>query len=130
MKLAFKRYGSGYSEKEVPVIFNILTLKMVCKEFGVDFKGIDEIRKKEPYEFMVELLYQGYISACKESYKKPKYGKEKAILWYEKMSQTTQDELVKLMSDFLSEWHDEEPDKKKVKTVLHGENLTDLQLVS
>jgi hypothetical protein len=113
MKLAFKNRLFGYSEKDVPVEINILTLKNVCKELGIDFYGIDLLKKKEPFDFMCEFLFQAYISACKESFTKPKYTRLNAIIWYENLSQTAQKELAKLISDFYSEWKEITKDKKK-----------------
>lgn len=121
MKLAFKRYGFGYTLKEVPVEFNILTLKMISKELDIDFWELSTYAAKNKFEFMYELLYQGYISACKEKYSKPKYDRTKAIIWYEHISKETEDQLSEMLKGLFGDIKSMSPaGKKKVKREQHG----------
>jgi hypothetical protein len=127
MKLAFKRkYGFGFVEKEVPIILNLGTLEAVCKALKIEFWQITEVLKKNDFDFIVELLYQGHISAYKEILSKlsrlelrlglipPKYGPEKAVIWKEYMSQTAQKEFTELMTVLFGELT-KSADKKKEK---------------
>lgn len=88
MKLAFKRLSFGFKEKEVEITLNIGTLEAVCKDLGIEFFDIGNKAKNNPDDFRTELLYQGYITACKDKYKKPKYSMTNAIIWNEYLSQS------------------------------------------
>lgn len=87
MKLAFKNWGTGYSYKEVPIKINIGTIEDVGKEFGVEFWRVWEIAKENSFDFKVELLYQGYLTAHCEAHKArqvkgfPKYTRINACIW-------------------------------------------------
>lgn len=115
MRLAFKNWGFGYSEKEVPVIFKIGTLEDVCNAFKIEFWQIGDKIKEESFDFSVELLWQGYLTACKESYTKPKYKEIQAILWYEHLSQKSQKEFTVLVNELFGKIT-EAYTKKKVNT--------------
>ncbi len=100
MRLAFKNgFSFGYSEKEVNVTLNIGTLEAVCKALEIEFWQITDEVKKNNFDFTVELLYQGYITACKEKFRKPKYDRAKAILWHEHMSKAAQKEFMEKMTE-------------------------------
>jgi hypothetical protein len=115
MKLAFKkRFGAGYFEREVPVMLNIGTLEAVCDMLKIEFHQIGESLKERDYDFIVALLYQGYITACKDRYEKPEYSLLHAAVWHEYMSQKSQQEFVKMMQGLLGKMQPGE-DKKKVK---------------
>ena len=88
MRLAFKNWGFGFSEKEVEITLNIGTLEAVCKDLDIEFYEIGDKAKVSPDDFRTELLYQGYITACKDRYSKPKFDKVKAIIWNEYLSQS------------------------------------------
>ena len=103
MRLAFKRLGFGFTEKDVDVLLNIGTLEAVCKSLDIEFWQIADEVKKNNFDFTVELLYQGYITACKDQYKKPKYDKTKAILWNDNMSKSAQKEFMEKMTDLFGE---------------------------
>ena len=104
MKLVFKRrFGLGYVEREVPVTLNLGTLEAVCKALKIEFWQIGEAIKKNDFDFIVELLYQGYISACKDRYQRPKHGHEKAVIWKEYMSQSALKEFTEMMTILFGE---------------------------
>ena len=115
MRLAFKNWGIGYSEKDVPIVLKIGTLEDVCKAFGIEFWQISEKIKEEGFDFSIELLWQGYLTACKESFKKPRYKKIQAIIWYEHLSQSAQKEFSALASDLFGKVT-ETSTKKKAST--------------
>lgn len=100
MRLTFKRrFGFGFTERDVPITLNLGTLDAVCKALNIiGFRQISDIVKKNNFDFTVELLYQGYLTACKEKFRKPKYDREKAVLWYEHMSHSSQKEFMEMMA--------------------------------
>lgn len=117
MKLAFRnKWGFGFSEKEVDVKFNLGTLESVCKALEIEFWQISDTVKKNNFDFTVELLYQGYITACKDKYQKPKYDLVHAAYWYDQMSKTAQDDFKVLMTELFGEISkmSKEKGKKKV----------------
>lgn len=81
-------------ERDIEITLNIATLEALAKDMGIELYQISERTKKDPHVFMIGLLYHGYITACKDRYEKPKYGKINAMLWYEKMSKEAQEELL------------------------------------
>jgi hypothetical protein len=103
MRLAFKRLGFGFKEKEVDIILNLGTLEAVCKALGIEFWQITDELKKNTFDFTVELLYQGYVTACKERFRKPKYDRVKAVIWHEYMSQSTQKEFSEMITVLFGE---------------------------
>jgi hypothetical protein len=114
MKLVFKRrFGLGYVERDTPITLNLGTLEAVCKSFNIEFWQMAETFKKNDFDFIVEILYQGYISACKDRYKRPKYKLSDAATWKEYMSQSAQKEFADLMTDLFGNLTKAAPDKKK-----------------
>ena len=118
MKLAFKRLGFGFTEKEVEITLNIGTLEAVCKSLGIEFFQIGDEIKKNNFDFTVELLYQGYVTARKEMLfelrlskiglifyilSHPKYDREKAFIWNEKLSKKAQKEFMEKMTGLFGE---------------------------
>jgi len=81
-------------EREIEITLIIATLEALTKDMGIELYQISERIKKESHIFMIELLYHGYIIACKDRYEKPKYNKTNAIFWYEKMNKESQSELL------------------------------------
>jgi hypothetical protein len=127
MRLSFKNWGFGYSEREVPITLKIGTLEDVGKSFDIEFWQIGEVMKKESFDFMVELLYQGYLTACKESFKKPKYTRLNAIIWQEHLSVKSQNELYALLQELLGRLKKTNIKKKEQKVEQPGENSEVLQ---
>ena len=121
MRLAFKNFSFGYTLKEVPITLKIGTLEDTCNTLGIEFWQMGDYLKKENIDFITELLYQGYVTACKESFKKPKYSRIKAIIWYEHMTKEAQKEFMGLMTDLFGKLQ-KSGDKKKVKAKQAGEN--------
>jgi len=100
MKLAFKRIGAfGFYEKDIPIIFNLGVLEAVAKFLEIEFYQINDISRDQSYDFIAALLYQGYIAACKDRYKKPKYSFAHAVIWKEYISQSAQKELLDMMDE-------------------------------
>jgi len=110
MKLAFKNRFIGYSEKDIDIILNIGTLEAVCKSLDIEFWQISDAIKNKGFDFSVELLYQGYLSACKLKYetskkrfeRTPKYTLFHAAYWHEHLSKEAQKELLEKMNVLLS----------------------------
>jgi len=104
MKLAFKRIlAFGFYEKEVPIILNLGTLEAICRALSIEFWQIAEAIKKNNHDFTLQLLYQGYIMACKDRYKKPKYTIKEAAVWKEYLSQSSQKELLIMITTLFGE---------------------------
>ena len=113
MKLAFRnKFSFGYREKEVPIVLNIGTLEATCDMLGIEFHQIGEILQNKDYDFILSLLYQGYITGCKELYQKPKYKFSHAVIWHEYMSKKSQEEFVALTQKLIGKLQGK--DKKKV----------------
>lgn len=103
MRLAFKnKYSFGYSLKEVEIIVNMASIELACQQLKINFWQMSDFARKFPFDYMTELLYSGYIIACQKRYEKPKYGKEKAILWNENMSATAKQEFAEKINVFVS----------------------------
>jgi hypothetical protein len=104
MKLAFRnKFFKGFTKKEVDILLNLGTLESLCKDLEIDFWQMDEYAKKDNYDFMVNLLYCGYIADCKEHYKKPKYTLTQAFIWFENMSYEAKNELNEKMVELSGE---------------------------
>ena len=118
MKLAFKnRWSFGYSLKEVDIHINFGTLEAICKELEIDFNDMNKLSSSNDHDFRVSLLFQSYITACKERYEKPKYGYEKAVIWNEYMSESARKELSDKLLEFsgeITKMVGKEKSKKKV----------------
>lgn len=100
MKLLFKnKWRKGYYEKDVDIVLNFGTLEPLCCELGIEFNNMDEFAKSNSFDFMTALLWHGYISACKENYKKPEYTKVQSIIWYAKISKESEAELKQLLTE-------------------------------
>jgi hypothetical protein len=118
MRLVFKRYVFGFVEKDIPVVLNIGTLEAVSKALGIEFWQIAAEMKRDAFEFGVQLLYQGYLTACKESFKKPKYTELHAVIWYEHMSKEATKEFMDMMTRLFGEITKTWARKKKVKKTI------------
>jgi len=125
MKLAFRTIW-GYREKEVDILLNIGTLLNVSKGLGIEFFEIADKMKVDNYNFTVEMLYQGYISACVERYKNhkskryPIYTRSHAQLWTEHLSKEATKEFIDKMTELFGELSKTTVNKKKVTTKQPG----------
>lgn len=120
MKLAVRKwFSNGFRFEEVPITLKIGTLEDVCSSFGIEFYQVGDYSKDHHYDFMVELLYQGYLTACKESFKKPKFKPFHAHFWFELMSQSAQKEFTDMLNGLMGKIQGG-GSKKKVKQ--HGKN--------
>jgi hypothetical protein len=84
IKMPFKN-GFIFREREVPFLFKIMTLEIVADEMGMEFGEIFSSAGNAEIHVYTELLWAGYIAACKESYEKPKFSREQGIFWAEFM---------------------------------------------
>jgi hypothetical protein len=114
MKLAFRNKFFGYTEKEVDITLNLGTFEAVCKAMGLVFKDIEKEIKND--SFIIELLYQGYITNCKDRYHKPEWARDHAKLWQENMSKAAQKEFMEKVTVFFGDIKAMAGDKKKVKS--------------
>jgi|WetSurMetagenome_2_1015567.scaffolds.fasta_scaffold428745_2 hypothetical protein len=94
MKLAFKYKMWGYFERDVKITLKIGTLEDMKNDLGIEFFEIGDMIKKDVAKLMTNLLYFGYITSCKESFKKPKYTKDNALFWYDHLSEQSRKELI------------------------------------
>jgi hypothetical protein len=116
MRLSFKRLGFGFVEREVPVLLKMGTLEDFCDAFEIDFWQIQDLKLTE-FDFNVELIWQGYLTACRQTYKKPKYDKVKASIWIEHMSQTSKVEWIKMISELMGRIKETTVKKKEAKKI-------------
>lgn len=103
IKMPFKR-GFIFREKEVPFLFRIMTLEMVCDYLNIDFLGAEfgEMFKKHSEEDISRaFVWNAYLAACKEMYKKPKYTIHHAFSWIEYMSKESREAYLKEMQNLL-----------------------------
>jgi hypothetical protein len=115
MRLAFKnKYSFGYSLKEVEITLNLAAIESACKELNIELWQMPDYARKNAFDYMTELLYAGYIIACKDRYKKPKWSKINAIFWNEQMSITARDEFTEKINVFISGTNNPTKSKKKV----------------
>jgi hypothetical protein len=111
LRMPFKR-GIIFREKEVPFLFKIMTLEMTCDLLGVDWGDIFSKQNSES-DIYSSLIYCGYLAACKELYKKPKYTEIQAIFWSEYMSAGTRKEVLAEITKLLG--YIKEVGEKKVE---------------
>lgn len=116
MKLTFRKIGGFYKDKDIPITIDLGTLEDTCEGLGIEFHEITETLKNRNYDFSIELLWQGYITACKDAYKKPKFTRSHAIIWNEHLSKEASQEFVKKMTDLLGKIGKTTTNKKKVTT--------------
>lgn len=113
IKLPFKK-SFGYTEKEVPILINMGTLENVCVMLEVEFGDLSDSLKEKGTDFFVAIMYQGYLSACKEVYQKPKYTFHHAVIWQEHISQGSMKKLLRMVETFIGKYKITDS-KKKVK---------------
>ena len=114
MKVAFNTLW-GYKEKEIEVTINIGTLEAASKGLGIEFFQVSKSMQDDIRNFSIEILWQGYITACKNRYKKPKYTRSHAMIWYEKMSKEATKEFVDKMTGLFGELTKASVSKKKIQ---------------
>lgn len=114
LNLPFKKWFY-FTEKPVEVNLNLGVLEDTCKHFGIDFWQITETIKDKDFDFSVELLYQGYLDGCRRGYKKPKYNRIHAGIWYEYMSVSEKGKYLELMRALFGSVSKSYGGKKKVK---------------
>ena len=98
IKMPFKR-GFIFREKEVPFLFRIMTLEMVCDYLKVDFGEIFSGNSEE--DVSRAFVWNAYLAACKEMYKKPKYTIHHAFSWIEYMNKESREAYLKEMQNLL-----------------------------
>ena len=106
-----------YKEKPIEIVLNIGTLEAICDDLKIDFWQIGEKVKENEFDFSSLLLYYGYITACQKKYKKPKYNKTHASIWYNYMSIPEKKKFIQMMTELFGKMSSAyKGDKKKVKT--------------
>jgi hypothetical protein len=114
MKLVFKnKEGYSYFFADVPITLKIGTLEDMCLELKIEFYEIGELATNDLAFLMTNLLYFGYITACKESFTKPVYSKDNAPIWFENISQQSYNELASKIQILMGEMAN--MNKKKVE---------------
>jgi len=113
LKMPF-RFAGLIREKEVPFLFKIMTLEMVCEQLGIDIGELDEKSKVSNYDLSLSIVWNGYLAACKEIYKKPRYKFSHAVVWHEYMSQEARDQYIKEIQELTGKMT-EKAGKTKVK---------------
>lgn len=104
MKLAFKnKKGDSYFFADVPITLKIGTLEDMRLELKIEFYEIGELAIKDLAFLMTNLLYFGYITACKESFIKPVHSKDNATIWFENISQQSYNELANKIQILMGE---------------------------
>ena len=93
------KHGPFLIEKEVPFLFKIMTLEMICEQLEVEFGEMFDTKKVKSNDLAIAIIWNGYLAACMDLYKisgykyfrTPKYNYQNAIVWHEFMSQKTRD---------------------------------------
>jgi hypothetical protein len=115
LRVPFKR-GIIFREKNVPFLFKIMTLEMISDSLGQEFGEIFS-KKNADTDVYEAIIWNGYLAACKETYKKPKYNEIQAHYWANYMSAETRqilvEEVKKLMGFLVGDKAGSEELKKK-----------------
>lgn len=110
LKVPFKTWRL-LTEKDVDFVFKIATLECATNE--VLKCGLQDIGKQNPYDLNTAILYAGYIIACKDKYKRPKYKLEHAIFWMQHMSTESRTCFTGACLELLGEMKSVKGEKKK-----------------
>jgi hypothetical protein len=116
LNLPFKEWFF-YHEKPVEIVLRIGTLEDLCEELKIEFWQISDYLKKDDLGFSSLLLYHGYLTACEKKFKKPKYNRTHAIIWYNYISAEEKKKFIDLMTALfgkISAAYKGDTDKKKV----------------
>lgn len=108
------RTGFIFREKEVPFLFKIMTLEMVCEYLGIEFGNMYSSGHSEE-DISRALIWNAYIAACKELYKKPKYKESHAHTWVGYMSKDSRELYLKEMQSLLGRLDKKEKGSDEVK---------------
>jgi hypothetical protein len=109
LKVPMKR-GLFYREVELDFVFNIGTIEAACDRLKIEFWQMGE---HDSYDFTLAILLEGYLSACKEKYKRPKYGIGHAAYWMEHMSRGEAVKFATCMQDLMGKLKEGVGQKKK-----------------
>jgi tRNA G10 N-methylase Trm11 len=124
LKMPFKVAGILFREKEVPFMFKIMTLEMVCEHLEISLQELFSKKDINNYDLSLSIVWNGYLAACMELYKEtkhkyyrtPKYSFTNAVIWHEHMSQDARDKYVKELQEMLGKFKgnsETETDEKK-----------------
>jgi len=95
------RRGHWVIEKEVPFLFKIMTLEMIADYLKIPMEDLFKEENLRSEKMPLALVWCGYLAACKESYRKPKYKEIEAVKWNEYMPKGSRDLLTKAMGELL-----------------------------
>ena len=98
LNVPFKSRWSGINVKEVDFLFNIGTIEAACDRLGIEFWQMAE---HDSYDFTLALLYEGYLTACRFKFVKPKYTFAHAVIWLENMSRAESQVFAKYMAELM-----------------------------
>jgi hypothetical protein len=117
IKMPFLRWKVVH-EEEVPFLFKIMTLELICEYFKIPIEELFEEKTVNHENMSLALVWCGYIAACKDLYKKPRYTVKDAKRWDEYMPKSSRDmiglEVAKLFGNISkSDKKIEDSEKKK-----------------
>lgn len=97
LRLPFRKMGLTV-ERDVDFLFNIASLESACERLGIEFYQMSEVPQQD---FILAVLFEGYLTACRYKYKKPKYNFAHAVYWMEYMNRTEMAAFTKYMQDLM-----------------------------
>jgi len=93
LRMPFKK-GFIFREKEVPFLFKIMTLEIVADYLKIPLDELFEHELISSDKMPQAFVWAGYLAACKEMYKKPKYKEEDSAKWNEFMPKSSRDKIT------------------------------------
>ncbi len=88
--------------KQVPFLFKVHTLELTCEHLGIPLGHLLTEKQITKEEMSRAILWNAYIAACQQSYSKPKYSYEQAIVWDGYMSKEEREKYVKYLAELLA----------------------------
>jgi hypothetical protein len=124
IRVPFK-YGKLIIERDVDFVFKITTLEIATLEIlGID---LNQISTKSADEVNVAILYAGYITSCKDRYKKPKYKEIDAAFWSSHMNKESIELFHKYLTELMGSLKSISTSEDKKKANQDGKNSEVLQ---
>lgn len=88
------RTGRWVIERDVPFLFKIMTLELIAEDLKLPLEDIFKENVIKSEDMTLAIVWCGYLAACKELYKKPKYKRSNAERWNEFMPKSTRDKMM------------------------------------
>jgi hypothetical protein len=111
VKMPFRR-GHWITEKNIPFLFKIMTLEMVADYLKIPMEDLLKEEHATKENMPLAMIWCGYLAACKELYKKPKYKESDAVKWNDFMLKPSREAIMKDISLLLGGFT-EKKDKQK-----------------